>query len=466
MNDVHLADADALSSMDGGAFWHSPGEAAILAKIASQFGTPTHVLDMNRLRQNYRDFKREFAAGGLDCTILYSVKTNYLPNLVRALKAEGCAADVVSGYEMELALELGFPGDQITFNGPHKTAAELVRAIDAGVFINLDSIDEARRLNRIAKDRDRSIDVGLRLNPGVAIYRGADPTYNKMAERAAFESKFGYTVPGGAAEAAAAEISALSHLRIIGFHCHLGSQITDVDAFAQSLERLFAFAAAFAVNNPLERMNIGGGFGVDGIQRERLGPLRGLLAFHGCDNLDAQSEGFPLRDFAAAVSSLRDQHGLSGVQFYCEPGRAIVSDAMALLAAVSSVKETGGASWVIVDAGLNLMPTIAMHEDHGIREVAPSDAPKTRFRVGGPLCYEGDILSAAKSLSDDIAEGDLVLIEDSGAYTVSRATNFIRPRAAVVALEDGEASLCWRREEFADVFSFSVSPGQPAIGSR
>lgn len=466
MNDVDLVDADAINSMDRRAFWHSPGEAATLARIASQFGTPTHVLDMNRLRQNYRNFKREFAAGGLDCTILYSVKTNYLPNLVRALKAEGCAVDVVSGYEMELALELGFPGDQITFNGPHKTAAELERAIDAGVFINLDSTDEARRLNRIANDRGRLVDVGLRLNPGIAIYRGADPTYNEMAERAAFESKFGYTVPGGAAEAAAAEISALSHLRITGFHCHLGSQITDTDAFAQALERLFAFAGAYAAGHPLERMNIGGGFGVDGIRRERRGPLRGLLAFYGCDNLDAQNEGFRLREFARAVSSLRAQYGLHGVHFYCEPGRAIVSDAMALLAAVSSVKKTGGVSWVIVDAGLNLMPTIAMHEDHGIREVAPSGAPKSLFRVGGPLCYEGDVLAATKLLGEDIAEGDLMLIEDSGAYTVSRATNFIRPRAAVVALEGGETSLCWRREELADVFSFNVSPGQPTIGSR
>lgn len=466
MNDVDRVTADAISPVDRGAFWHSPGEAAILAEIASHFGTPTHVLAMNRLTGNYRNFKREFEAGGLDCAILYSIKTNYLPNLVRALKAEGCAADVVSGYEMELALALGFSGDQITFNGPHKTAAELERAINAGVFINLDSTDEAVRLNRIAKDRGQPIDVGLRLNPGIAIYRGADPTYNEMAERAALESKFGYTVPDGAAEAAAAEISALSHLRITGFHCHLGSQITDVDAFTQALERLFAFVGAFAANHPLERMNIGGGFGVDGIRRERRGPLRGLLAFHGCDNLDAQNEGFPLRAFAEAVSSLRAQYGLNGVQFYCEPGRAIVSDAMALLATVSSVKETGGVPWVIVDAGLNLMPTIAMHEDHGIREVAPSGAPKTLFRVGGPLCYEGDVLAAAILLGDDIAEGDLVLVEDSGAYTVSRATNFIRPRAAVVALEDGEASLCWRREEFADVFSFSVSPGQPAIDSR
>ena len=466
MNDVNMAIADAKCSVDRGAFWHSPGEAAILANTASQFGTPTHVLDMRRLTGNYRNFKREFEAGGLDCTILYSVKTNYLPNLVRALKAQGCAADVVSGYEMELALELGFPGDQITFNGPHKTAAELERAIDAGVFINLDSTDEARRLNRIAEDRGRPIDVGLRLNPGIAIYRGADPTYNEMAERAALESKFGYTVPGGAAEAAAAEISALSHLRITGFHCHLGSQITDMDAFAQALDRLFAFAGGFAGNHPLERMNIGGGFGVDGIRRERRGPLRGLLDFYGCDNLDAQNEGFELRDFATAVASLRAQHGLNGVQFYCEPGRAIVSDAMVLLAAVSSVKETGGVGWVIVDAGLNLMPTIAMHEDHGIREVAPSGAPKTLFRIGGPLCYEGDVLAAAKLLGNDIAEGDLILVEDSGAYTISRATNFIRPRAAVVALEDGKASLCWRREEFVDVFSFNVSPGQPAIGSR
>ena len=460
MSDVDGANADAIGSVDRSAFWHSAAEPEILGKMAVQFGTPTHVLDMNRLAANYRKFKSEFEKGGLDCAILYSIKTNYLPNLVSALKEQGCGADVVSGYEMELALKLEFPGAQITFNGPHKTAAELARALDAGVFINLDSADEAVRLNKIAEDRGRPVDVGLRLNPGIAIYRGADPTYNEMAGRAAIQSKFGYTVDDGAA-AAAGEISRLSHLRITGFHCHLGSQITDADAFAQALERIFAFASQFSEGDPVERINIGGGFGVGGIRRERRGPLRTLMAFYGCDNLDAQNEGFALQDFARTVSSLRAQYGLNGTQFYCEPGRAIVSDAMALLATVSSVKETGGVRWVILDAGLNLMPTIAMHEDHGIREVEPSGAPKSLFRVGGPLCYEGDVLAMGKLLSDDIAEGDLVLIENSGAYTVSRGTNFIRPRAAVVALDGTEFSLCWRREEFADVFSFSVPREQP-----
>jgi diaminopimelate decarboxylase len=425
--------------------------------IAEQFGTPTFVLDLARLDSNYEAFRRAFDLAQLEMKVLYSVKTNYLPIVLTRLKALGCGVDVVSGLELELVARLGFAPGEIVFNGPHKTDDELAWAVERGIFVNIDAIAEVPRLETLARRMGRRIDVGLRVNPGVAVYRSADPTYNAQAQTAARQSKFGFSIADGEAAAQAGRIARSADLRVTGIHCHLGSQITDDDALGAAVDQVLGFAAALRPSCPVARVNIGGGFGVAGIRRERRGPLRQLLAFHGRDALAEQSEAL---DLAKVGNSIRDslrRHALEDVGLSCEPGRAIVSDAMTLLSRVSSVKRTGGIDWVILDAGLNLMPTIAMDEDHRIVSLTKREQPSRAFRVGGPLCYEGDVLSRQTLLPSSIAEGDLVLIGDAGAYTTSRATSFMRPRAAVVSVADGTVELCWRRETFSDVFAFNVA---------
>jgi hypothetical protein len=140
----------------------------------------------------------------------------------------------------------------------------------------------------------------------------------------------------------------------------------------------------------------------------------------------------------------------------CEPGRVLVSDAMSLLVRVVSVKEYGRGfgSWVVVDGGLNLMPTAGPHEGHRVelvrqRSADTADAAPVSVMLGGPLCYEGDVFDYAARFPRIPRVGDLIVIHDSGAYTVSRSTNFIRPRAAVIAIGEtasapGQLSTAWK----------------------
>lgn len=439
--------------------------AACLATIAEKYGTPAHVLTLARLEDNYTGLRRALEQVAVPVQILYSVKTNYMPLVLSRLHALGAGADVVSGVELELALRIGFAPDKVVFNGPCKSAAELERAAAAGVFINIDGLEEAGHLQGFAERNRTTIAVGLRVNPGMNVYLSEDQTFNIQSEHRARESKFGWTIGDGAAQRAAQAICAHKRLELVGLQCHLGSQITDCSAFTAALDEMFALAAQLRARHPIQRLNVGGGFGVPGIRRERSGPLRQLMALYGRDGPFDQSASLDLQTFCASVNRSLRRYGLSDAGLFCEPGRFIVSNAMRLLTRVASVKKTGGVDWVILDAGLNLMPTIALNEDHRMMTVRSSNARRKVYRVGGPLCYEGDVLSPGKEFPGDIAAGDLILIEDSGAYTVSRATNFIQPRAPVVAVDGERIELCWRRETYDDVFAYHCPSTFDAVGS-
>lgn len=436
-------------------------------KVAREYGTPTHVLDMRRLKANISSMHATFARHSLAFRILYSVKTNYLPIVLQTFKNSGSGVDVVSGPELQLAIKLSFLPNDITFNGPYKTDDELSLAVRGGIFINVDSFQEAERINRIAKAEQQIVDIGLRVNPGEAVYVSNDPTFNLAAQRSATQSKFGLSIGDGCAREAVDHISQLDRVKITGVHSHLGSQITDASAFGCALDSVIRFTKDLCEHCRISRLNIGGGFGVPGIRRERSGALWNLLAIHGATIPLEQKPALDFDSFLTHISSQLKLHDLTRLDLYCEPGRALISDAMALLTRVAGTKRTGGVDWIILDAGLNHMPTIAMNEDHHMHLLTGKAAPSKPFRVGGPLCYDGDVLSAQKLFPSSIEAGQLLLIQDSGAYTVSRSTNFIRPRAAVVAVDGPTIELCWRREVFEDIFCYHVPtsalPG-PLVG--
>ena len=193
--------------------------------IAKNFDTPTHALSLARLRANYTTFVEIFTNSNLDMQILYSVKTNYMPVILECLKELGCGVDVVSGPEMKLALKIGFAGNQMAFNGPYKTDEELETAVINNIQINIDSIDEGNRLKDIALHLNCKVDVGFRVNPGVAVFLGDDPTFNIQSAERARESKFGFSIDDGAADNALAAIGLNEEgpLQLTALHCHQSS---------------------------------------------------------------------------------------------------------------------------------------------------------------------------------------------------------------------------------------------------
>jgi diaminopimelate decarboxylase len=432
-----------------------PPEDALLREAAERFGTPLFVFDVARLRANVQRFQRAFAECAQHTDIFYSVKTNYLPHLLRMLPGLGLGADVVSGFELQAALAAGVAPRRITFNGPLKTEDELRTAVDQGIRVNVDGIPEVRTLERLAAGAGRTVEVGVRVNPGRNPYLSNDPSFNAQAARRARQSKFGWLVGSEALDELLAAVEASPHLALRGVHCHIGSQITDTAALVAALEEVLRFVKGLAGRFEIRQLNMGGGFGVPGIRRDRSGPLRNWLQSNGVDTMPPEDAEFDLQAFAAAVKALLRQHGLEHLSLAAEPGRFLVSDAFQLVTRVANVKPpVDGRQWVVIDGGLNLMPTAGPAETHRFEAPGKRGEPTAPFMLGGPLCYEGDVWSYAAQLPASIAPGDLLAIQDAGAYSVSRSTNFIRPRAAVAALDGRQLHLCWRRETCEDVFRF------------
>lgn len=429
-----------------------------LQEIAHRFHTPVHVLDLDILRSNYEDFMGALRSAGTPFEARYSIKTNYLPLILEELRRLGAGADVVSGYELEAAIQAGFRGQDIVFNGPFKTRDELARAVAIGSTIIVDAETDIQFLARATEDLAQPIAVGLRLNPGVNVYPSADPTYNDVATNNARRSKFGWATFNGDAMKLVRFIRSHSNLRVSGVHCHLGSQITNTHAFLTAIKEVVSFAAAINADTPLNFINIGGGFGVSGIHRPRVGPQHALDSYRGkvttTRTAEAADSSLDIASVAKVISALIREYGLGHTKLLCEPGRVLVSDAMLLLATVVSVKRTGQGKWLILDAGLHLLPTAGPGESHRIINLTRI-GELASFMVGGPLCYEGDILSWELELPEGTSVGDTVAILDSGAYSVSRSTSFIRPRAGVVARDGEHVGLCWRRETYDDIFAFA-----------
>jgi diaminopimelate decarboxylase len=435
-----------------------PAAESLIREMVHEHGTPLYILDLVALRRNYARVAAAFQRCTADVEIFYSLKTNYLPIVASTLRSLGAGADVVSEYEMMAALVAGFSSNRIVFNGPYKTLNELEVAAAEGILVNIDGDFDAHALQAIACRTGRRIPVGLRVNPGVNVYTSSDPTYNAVATESAKASKFGWSILHGDADRMVDLVAGQSHLQLEAIHCHLGSQITDTSAYVGALDKVFEFVARLkgsGTGSRISRLNIGGGFGVPGIYRDRSGPLHHIRRLEGFIP-SRESYTFQLDELVAWINEALVRFDLSGLAIACEPGRLVVSDAMCLVASVGTVKRSSAGNWIIVDAGLNLLPTAGPSEEHRIHMIGEHESAQDTFSIGGPLCYDADVFGRDQVFPADVKRDDLVLILDAGAYSVSRSTNFIRPRAPVVAVDGDRHELCWRRESFEDVFSFRV----------
>jgi diaminopimelate decarboxylase len=420
------------------------------AELANRWGTPVYVVSLDQLTANVRA-----ASASLGGTrLLYSLKTNYLPAITRHVRALGLGIDVVSGYELQAALDSGFPGERIVFNGPVKHADELAMAVEHGVYVNIDGTGEIEELAALAARRDVPIPVGLRVFPPGDVYADAPGTDR------AIPSKFGWPVGDGSADLIADQVIAQRGLRLTGVHCHLGSQVTNAEMLLNVLEPVLAWTAGLRAKTDITRLNIGGGFGVPGIHRVK-GAVAGLSRVDPVATGGSPSLAFDLAGFHSGLRGLLAAHGLDDVEVYAEPGRALVSSAALLLTRVTSMKQLRDHAWVILDGGLNLLPTAGVTERHQFTALRPDSASRPApadvpYLVGGPLCYEGDVFATDVLLPGDLRVGDLVAINDAGAYGFSRATSFNRLRAATVVLEGGTSRLAWRAETYQDLMQMEA----------
>ncbi|MFE6909438.1 diaminopimelate decarboxylase family protein [Streptomyces erythrochromogenes] len=437
-----------------------------LAGLAERHATPFHVLDCGRLDEAADRLADVLGTLNRETRVYYSVKTNYLPFILRRLAARGMGADVVSGYEMDAALSAGFAPADIVFNGPVKTDEELAAAVRHGVRVHIDGEQEIAVLEQLAALAGRPVEVGIRISPGVPVSTSTDPSYRAQAAAVALRNRFGW--PAGSAELAriVTLIADSPHLKLTAVHAHLSSQIVHEELMLQAIGRILDEAAQLHRRFGLHEVNIGGGFGVPGIRRPRTGPLTALWAQQGGTPVPDEEPFLDVARLLPAVDGLMTRAGLGGVTLACEPGRWLVSDAMSLVTSVVSRKELPEARWLILDGGSNVAPWAGSGEVHRIEPIGRTYSSRTStWSVSGPLCYENDIHAAAVDLPDDTGPGDLLCLRDTGAYSLGRSSNFIRTRAAVVALDGDEETLAWRAETGTDVFLLADPPSGPAAPS-
>jgi diaminopimelate decarboxylase len=430
--------------------------------IADAHGTPTFIYDDVRFASSVEALQKIWQATFPVASIYLSYKTNYLPSLCRTAHRLGLGADVVSGYELEHARHL-CGNKNIVFNGPMKRRDELRRAAELGALINidlleeLDILDDLRRKGEISHPR-----IGVRVNPGAAVFSSPDSSFCEAHKERQRSAKFGWPINDGMAEAVVQRAHDYG-FAVSSVHAHLNSQITEVDLHVAALRPVLDFARDIRASGaPLEEINVGGGFGVPGMRRQRRGWLSEMKAQRGEFIDEHEDVTFDMRMFTSELhAELADRH-LDDLRISCEPGRYLMSDCMALLGRVAGLKALPDRKWVVIDAGLHIMPTAAFGEQRRLRFFRGDDeltvgADSTMVSLGGPLCYEGDVLMAQVQAPSNLAARDIVMISDAGAYTVSRSTNFNQARASVVIRDGGAGREIWKRETYNDIFTFDTS---------
>lgn len=420
--------------------------------LAATFGTPLHVVDESRLATTATSFlqaMKDHYPGG--SAVHFAFKCNPVPGVIQIVQRAGLKAEVVTDYELNLALKLGYSGADIVVNGPYKPDSLLRSCLEHNVrFIVVDALQELDKLDERCREEHRQADILLRINP--------DFVPKGMNQGSATGSRkgcaFGLDFKGGEVEEALQRLGRLGNLRFQGYHFHIGSGIRRPDDYRAALEQLgriveTTLAAGFMVRV----FDVGGGLAAT-TSREMTTPE--LLLYQGWGRLPGgiSHQAFTFAEFAKAVTA-----GLEAIfgpeklpEVIVEPGRSIASSSQLLLLSVHQMKERRGSTkWLITDGGISTVTMPAYYEYHEVFLCNDARRPRTeKVTIIGPACFAGDIVYRNKHMPH-VEPGEVLAIMDSGAYFTSWESSFGFPRPAIVAVRDGQARLLRRRETFQEM---------------
>ena len=413
--------------------------------LAHEYGTPLFVIDEDDFRFRCQEIAVAFGGGH---NVHYAAKAFLCSEVARWIDEEGLCLDVCTGGELAVALHANFPPERITFHGNNKSVPELTAAVKAGVgHIVLDSMIEIDRLDAIAGEAGVVQDVFVRLTVGVEAHT------HEFISTAHEDQKFGLSVASGAAAAAVRRVFATDHLRLVGLHSHIGSQIFDVAGFEIAAHRVIGLlqeiVAEFGVEKTaqISTVDLGGGLGISYLAPDDPPPVSELAA-----------------KLSAIVSDESAAVGLPTPRLVVEPGRAIAGPGTITLYEVGTVKDvevstTALRRYVSVDGGMSDNIRTALYDaQYDARLVSRiSDAPATLARIVGKHCESGDIVVRDTWVPGDLGPGDLLGVAATGAYCYSLSSRYnMICRPAVVAVRDGRARLILRRETVDDLLSLEV----------
>jgi diaminopimelate decarboxylase len=441
-----------LVGFDGGLTF----DGCSLADLAAQHGTPLWVVSSNVIAANYATFTGAMCTRWASHEVAYSMKAHNSLAVVRLLGELGAVIDCSSVYELEMALKAGVPGERIIVNGNGKSDAFLERAIDVGAQqINLDSLDEAARLDALAGSSGARIRCLVRLQLGYAGLLEPEPHF---ANRIRIGRKFGASVADGSAAELVAAVSAAANLEFAGYHHHVGfsgyageySPAGEIAHHVETARELCEIAVRLEeqLGVSFTTLNFGGGFRPgENVVISRLG-----------DDAPRVVALPTLSDYNDAVGAVADEVlGTRDVQIQFETGNYQIADAVLLLASVQDVKdvrEPERRRIVTLDAGGTMM-TLRAGSTMGFpaRSVTrPDGAPDPTWPVElvGQSCVYDTL--EEHLLLPAIERGDVLALFDQGAYCEVLSTQFNAiPRPAVVLVADGATSLIKRRETLEDI---------------
>jgi diaminopimelate decarboxylase len=402
-------------------------------RLARRFGTPLYVYSATAIRSRVAAFERAFAKQ--PHTLCYSVKANSNLAVLHLLAGLGCGFDVVSGGELQRVMLAGKDAAAgVVFSGVGKTAEEMDAAITAGILLfNVESHAELALLGARAARLKKTARIALRVNPDV---KTVTHPYISTGLR---QHKFG--VPIAEARALYRKSASFHYLDPVGVSVHIGSQITDVTPFGETMERVLALVRELTADGfNISFVDAGGGLGI----RYR----------------DAGVREFE-RSLKAYAAALTTPLRRTGLHLLLEPGRSIVAAAGALLTRTLYAKENGGKQFLVVDAAMNDLVRPSLYgAHHEIVPATPRPDSAGAFHgvmdVVGPVCETGDFFARDRELGA-LAPGDLLAILDAGAYGMSLASNYnTRGRAAEVLVDGKKVRLVRRREGFAEMICSEI----------
>ena len=403
--------------------------------LAAQYGTPLMVMDEDRIRQRCRCYveamKTYLPAGSRP---LYASKALSIKEIYRIVAQEGMGVDVVSAGELYTAYAAGFPMENVYFHGNSKTDRDIAFAMDHGIgCIVCDNETELAVIDREAASRGIRQKLLLRLTPGI------DPHTHEKINTGRIDSKFGAAIETGQAESLTCAALKLKNVELLGYHCHIGSQIFDHAPFCDAAVLMLQFAAHIRDTYGFEApvVNLGGGMGVP---------------YTAADPAIFYEEN--IRNIGVLIEKTCRDLGLTPPAILMEPGRSIVADAGITLYSVVGTKQIPGfKSYVSVDGGMADNPRYTLYQAaytvlNASRVEQKADLLCT---VAGCCCESGDILQEDVSLPTP-QKGDVLAVLTTGAYNYSMASNYNRlPRPAVVMVAENGVRQVVRRETYEDL---------------
>lgn len=417
----------AMSSIDG----------AEVSKLVEEFGSPLFVISERQLRSNQRNALRVFKTRYPKVQFAWSYKTNYLNAVCSVLHQEGSWAEVVSEFEYDKAKLLGIKGSNIIFNGPDKSRAALQKAIRDNAKIHIDHFDELYEIIDLCSTENLKANVAIRVNMDVGVY----PLWDR----------FGFNYENGEAWQAIKRIISEPNLKLIGLHTHIGTYMMTSEVYRIAASKLASLANSIyrEFNLKLDYIDLGGGFASKNTLIGQYLPAEQIIP--------------TIEQYADAISSGLFEISLTGSDLpmlILETGRALVDNAGYLITKVLANKRlSNGRRAVIIDAGVNILFTSFWYK-HKISPAQDSGVHVEDTSLYGPLCMNIDLIRES-ILLPAMKKGELLVIEDVGAYDMTQWMQFINMRPNVVMImQDGSVELIRKAEDLNYILDREVLPNQ------